>query len=242
MTTSAATAATESLSLDTARLKAARWRRRAGMLSLAGAGVITLAGFLVEPWAATAGDAAEYQAFVDQPTRAMLAAVLLHFGYLLFVPAAFALLPIAVHRGRRLAHVGIVFAVLGAGESGILVIDFYNLAISRSIGAQQAVALGTQQDQVMSGIALIALPSMIGLLLGAVLMAFAQWRGRLVRLWVPIVTTAGMLGITFLGTTFLPAVIACAVLTVGLLAQADGLRRCPDSVYATGGWSGSNDA
>ena len=212
------------------------------MLSLVGAGLLTLAGFLVEPWAVKAGDVAEYQAFVDQPTRAMLAAVLLHFGYLLFVPAAFALLPIAVHRGRRLAHIGIVFAVLGAGESGILVIDFYDLAISRSIGAQQAVAMGAQQDDVLSAIALIALPSTIGLTLGAILMAFAQWRGRLVRLWVPIVTTVGMLGVTFLGTTFLPAVVGCAVLAVGLLAQADGLRRCPDAVYATGGWSGSNDA
>ena len=94
----------------------------------------------------------------------------------------------------------------------------------------------TAATPVMSGIALIAL------LLGAVLMAFAQWLGRLVRLWVPIVSTVGMLGITFLGTTFVPAVAACAVLTIGLLAQADGLRRCPDAVYATGGRSGSNEA
>ncbi len=241
MTTSAAAAAPATLSVDRERLRAARWRRRAGVLSLAGAGLVTLAGFLVEPWGSAPGDLAEYQAFLAQPSRAMLAAVLLHFGYLLFVPAAFALLPIAARRGRRLAHVGIVFAVLGAGESGILVIDFYNLAISRSIGAQRAVELGTQQQDVLSAIALIALPSMIGLALGAILMAFAQWRARLIPVWVPVLTGVGMVGVSFLGTTLVPAVVSCAVLAAGLLGQAVGLGRCPDAVYAAGGPSGSND-
>ena len=233
MTTTAADAAL--VLPDAAQLRAARFRRRAGVLSLAGAGLVTLSGFLVEPWADSAGDRAEYQAFVDSPTRAVVAAVLLHFGYLLFVPAAFALLPVLARRGRRLGHIGICFAVLGAGESGILVIDFYDLAIARSIGAQQAVALGAQQDDVLSGIALIALPSTAGLALGAILLALAQWRARGVRVWVPVAVAVGMVGVVVLGTTFLPAVGSAAVLAVGLLAQADGLRRCPDAVYATGG-------
>jgi hypothetical protein len=220
---------------DVARLATARWRRRAGVLSLAGAGVVTLAGFLVEPWGGRPGDLAEYQAFLAAPTRAMVAAVLLHVGYLLFVPAAFALLPLAVRRGRRLAHLGIVCAVLGAGESGILVIDFYNLAISRAIGAAQAVALGTHQQDVLSGIALIAAPSTFGLALGAILLAFAIWRARVVALWIPVVTTAGMVGLTLLGSTFVPAVASCVLLAVGLLAQAWALARTPDVVYASGG-------
>ena len=214
---------------------AARWRRRAGVLSLAGAGLLTLTGFLVEPWGARAGDLAEYQAFLAHPTRAGVAAVLLHLGYLLFVPAAFALLPLAVRRGRRLAHIGIVFAVLGAGESGILVIDFYNLAISRAIGAQQAVALGTHQQGVLSGVAFIALPSTIGMTLGAILLAFAVWRARVVALWVPVVTALGMLGLNLLATTLVPAVATCTLVAVGMLAQAWALARTPDVVYASGG-------
>lgn len=235
MTTSAVPAVPAVAVPDPDQLAAARWRRRAGVLGLAGAGLITLAGFLVEPWGARPGDLAEYQAFLAHPARAEVAAVLLHFGYLLFVPAAFALLPLAVRRGRRLAHFGIVFAVLGAGESGILVIDFYNLAISRAIGAQQAVALATHQDGVLSGIALIALPSTIGMALGAILLSFAIWRARVVALWVPVVTTLGMLGLAVLATTFVPAVVSCVLVAAGMLAQAWALARTPDVVYASGG-------
>jgi hypothetical protein len=239
MTASAATPAVPSAPPvavpDAGQLTAAHWRRRAGVVSLAGAGLITLLGFLVEPWGARPGDLAEYQAFLAHPGRAEVAAVLLHFGYLLFVPAAFALLPLTARRGRRLGHVGIVFAILGAGESGILVIDFYDLAISRAIGAHQAVALGTHQQGALSGIAAIALPSTVGMTLGAILLAFAVWRARVVALWVPVVTTLGLLGLALLATTFLPAVAACAMVTVGLVAQAWALARTPDVVYASGG-------
>ena len=236
MTTSAAVPAVPSVAVpDPDQLAAARWRRLAGVVSLGGAGLVTLAGFLVEPWGSRPGDLAEYQAFLAHPTRAVVAAVLLHLGYLLFVPAAFALLPLAVRRGRRLAHVGIVFAVVGAGESGILVIDFYNLAISRAIGAHQAVALGAQQQDVLSGVALIALPSTVGMALGAILLAFALRRARVVALWVPLVLTLGMLGLVVLATTLVPAVVACALVAVGMLAQARALARTPDVVYASGG-------
>ena len=163
----------------------------------------------------------------------MVAAVLLHVGYLLLRPCRVRAAPPGRPPGCRLAHIGIVFAVLGAGESGILVIDFYNLAISRAIGAPQAVALGTHQQDVLSGIAVIALPSTVGMALGAILLAFAIWRARVVALWVPLLTTAGMLGLTLLAATFVPAVVACLLVTAGLLAQAWALARTPDAVYAT---------
>jgi hypothetical protein len=235
MTTSAVPAVPSVVVPDPDQLSAARWRRRAGVVSLAGAALFTLAGFLVEPWGSRPGDLAEYQAFLVHPTRAVVAAVLLHLGYLLFAPAAFALLPLVVRRGRRPGHIGIVFAVLGAGESGILVIDFYNLAISRAIGADHAVALASHQQDVLSGVAFLALPSTVGMALGAILLAFAIWRARVVALWVPVVTTLGMLGLVLLATTFVPAVAACALVAVGLLAQAWALARTPDVVYASGG-------
>ena len=51
----------------------------------------------------------------------LLAAVVLHFGYLLLIPAAFALVHLARCGARRLTYTGLVLSVLGAGLSGLLV-------------------------------------------------------------------------------------------------------------------------
>ena len=68
-----------------------RVRRIAAGGSIIGAGVLTLAGFLTCPWEGGATEADYLRSLTGHPTSAMLSMIVLHFGYLLFVPTAFVL-------------------------------------------------------------------------------------------------------------------------------------------------------
>ena len=64
---------------------------------------------------------------------AMLSMVLLHYGYLLFVPTVFVLARLARRRSPKLAAAGLVLGVLGSGLSGLLVTDAYDLSIAQHL-------------------------------------------------------------------------------------------------------------
>ena len=69
---------------------------------------------------------------------AMLSMVLLHYGYLLFVPTVFVLARLARRRSPKLAAAAVVLGVLGSGLSGLLVTDAYDLSIAQHLPLAQA--------------------------------------------------------------------------------------------------------
>src|SRR5262245_8966237 len=104
-----------------------RLRRRASAIAAFGAAGLGLAGFLSCNWENAAGQTAYLQSLIDAPTQSMISMVLLHYGYLLFVPLAFVLARLARRGSPWLAGIGLVLSILGAGLSGFLVTDAYDL-------------------------------------------------------------------------------------------------------------------
>jgi hypothetical protein len=85
---------------------------------------------------------AEYlQTGVDHKEQILWAAVVLHYGYLLLLPAALTLVHLARRRARRTAIAAMLLAGLGAGLSGIVVVDFYDVALANTLPADHAVQI-----------------------------------------------------------------------------------------------------
>ena len=70
-----------------------------------------------------------------------------------------------------------VLAGLGAGLSGIVVVDFYDVALANGLPADEALRICDLAGSYGQG-ALIALPSILGLVVGINLAVFAAWRAR----------------------------------------------------------------
>lgn len=168
-------------------------RRRAAAFSLIGAGVISFAGILATPWENGSGTSTYLKSLVAHPKQAVVAAVLLHFGYLLFVPAAFAMARLARRGARKLSNVGISLAVLGSGLSGLLVTDMYDLSIARHVGTTAGAPISDMTDVPFAplGFVTIGMLTSLGLILGLVLLAVAMRRARLAPLWPALAIFAG---------------------------------------------------
>src|SRR3954453_7641772 len=168
-------------------------RRRAAGLTFLGAGVLSMAGFLATPWEGKSGEETYLNALTAHPRQAIVAACLLHFGYLLFVPAAFTMARLARRGAAKLSAFGISLAVLGSGLSGLLVTDMYDLSIARHVGAKAGTPISDMSGVPFAGLGFVsmALTVSMGLILGLVLLAGAMRRARLAPLWPAIAIFAG---------------------------------------------------
>lgn len=173
-------------------------RRRATGAAFLGAAAITMAGILATPFENSSKQADYLKSLADHPKQAMIAAVLLHFGYLLFVPAAFAMARLARRGARKLTAFGIVFAVLGSGLSGLLVTDIYDLSIAQHAGVQGGVPISNMDGVPLSGLVFISMAALsaAGLSIGLTLLALAMWRSRLAPSWPAIAILVGF-GLSF---------------------------------------------
>ncbi|WP_448627611.1 hypothetical protein [Geodermatophilus sp. URMC 64] len=153
-----------------------RFRRIGGGLTLLASGTLVWASLAMIPY--ENDTTAEYlQTGVDHKELILWAAVVLHYGYLLLLPAALTLVHLARRRARRTAIAAMVLAGLGAGLSGIVVVDFYDVALANSLPADQAVQIWETAAGYGQG-ALLNLPAILGLLVGTNLAVFAAWRAK----------------------------------------------------------------
>jgi len=210
----------------------ARLRRIAAGLTIAGSGVIIFAGFLVTPWEGNSTTTASLRTLAAHPTQAQVAAVLLHFGYLLLVPAAFALVHLARRGARRLTYTGLVFSVLGAGLSGLLVTDFFNLALVQHLPLASAVRVSDAAKQYPLG-ALIGKPSALAAAVGLVLLAAAAWRARWVSWWPAAAILIGWV-VAISGTTLVRAGVGSGLVLFGLAALGARVLRMSDREWEDG--------
>jgi hypothetical protein len=169
------------------------FRRRATGAAFLGAAAITMAGILATPFEHGSSEQAYLKSLVDHPKQAMVAAILLHFGYLLFVPAAFAMARLARRGARKLTAVGISLAVLGSGLSGLLVTDLYDLSIAQHAGIEAGTPISNMDNVPLAsaGFITMGLLTSLGMLVGLALLAGAMWRARLAPIWPAIVIFGG---------------------------------------------------
>jgi hypothetical protein len=209
-----------------------RLRRMAGGLSLLGAGSLTFAGFLVTPWEGSGGTGADLHTLASHATQAQVAALLLHFGYLLLVPVAFTLAYLARRRAGRLSATGLVLSVLGAGFSGLLVTDFFNLALAQQLPLATAVRVADAAKQLPMG-AVLAKPTALAAIIGLVLLVVAAWRAGWISWWPTLVVFAGWV-LAFSGTTLPRAGAGSALVFIGLAVIGWRVLRMTDAEWESG--------
>ncbi|WP_116452946.1 hypothetical protein [Blastococcus litoris] len=207
-----------------------RFRRIGGALSLLGAGTLTCVSLLMIPYQNETH--AEYlQTGVDHRTNILWAAVVLHFGYLLLVPAAFTLVRLARRGAPRTSLVAMVLAGLGSGLSGIIVVDFYDVALANSLPADQALDIWNLAGSYGQG-AIIAASSVFGIALGVNLAVYAAWRARAIPVYPLVLNVVGWVVFTmFSGDPWLPS-IGTGLVAVGLGWAGLIVLKTRDEVWA----------
>jgi hypothetical protein len=208
-----------------------RLRRRAAGVTAIAAGAISLAGILTCPWENAPGETAYLASLLRDPTMAMVSMVLLHWGYLLFVPVIFVLARLARRRSPRLAATGLVLGVIGSGLSGFLVTDAYDLAIAQSLPLEKAAAVSDSVSPF--GMLAMSLPTVAGITLGLVLVFAAMWRARFVS-WVPAVVVLAGWGVGYGAHTLVQAGIGMALVAAAFAWIGIRILRLSDAQFAAG--------
>jgi hypothetical protein len=213
------------------RPASARLPRIAAGLTIVSTGVIIFAGYVATPYGGFT-QAAELRTTAAHPMQTQVAALLLHFGYLLLVPTAFALSHLARRGARRLSYTGLVCSVFGAGLSGLLVTDFFSLALAQHLPLGVAVRVSEAAKQYSLGV-LIAKPSALGALLGLVLLAAAAWRARWVSWWPAAAILIGWV-VAIGGNSLVLAGAGSGIVLLGLAALGVRVLRMTDIEWEDG--------
>jgi hypothetical protein len=208
-----------------------RLRRRASAFAAFGAAGIGLAGFLSCNWENAAGETAYLQSLIDAPTQSMISMVLLHYGYLLFVPLAFVLARLARRGSPRLAGIGLVLSILGSGLSGFLVTDAYDLSIATHLPMDTAVKVSEGASGGAS--VAMAMPTVFGAILGLVVLLAAMWRSRWLTPLPALIMLAGWV-ISFGAHSLVRAGSGYALVAVALVAVGVRIWQMTDREFATG--------
>lgn len=208
-----------------------RFRRRAMAVSIGVGAALTFAGFATTNWEGTSSKADYLHSLSKAPVQSQVAAVLLHFGYMGFLPMLLALGVFARRRAVKLGHVGLGLGLLGAlSLPGLLVTDFYDLAIGQHLPTDKAVEVSDAAQNYGWAIA-IGGPIVMGVFLGMLLLLVAAWRARFLGWWPPLLLVAGLV------VTFTPkllfAVIGSGAVAVVMLTVALRVWRTSDDEWAT---------
>jgi hypothetical protein len=190
-------------------------QRKAAIAVLIGGPLVTLAGMLTTPWEKDTTTVSYHDMIAAHPGQSIVAAILLHFGYLLLLPAALALYLIARQGAPKLATAGGILALIGLGTlPGLLVTDFYDLALAQALPHDQSASIADSVSP--AGMIAIALPSIAGTVLGLTLLGAAAWRAGYARGWVPAAIFIGWFLPLASGTGLVPAAAGAALITLAL--------------------------
>jgi len=174
-----------------------RFRRIGGGLTLIASGTLVFASLAMIPFE-NQTDEAYLQTGVDHTSNILWAMVVL--------PAALTLVRLARRGARKTSLVAMVLAGLGAGISGLVAIDAYDVALANALPMDEALRIWNLAGSYGQG-ALIALPSIAGVAIGTNLAMFAAWKARAIPLLPVVLSVVGWLVFTFFsGDAILPSV------------------------------------
>jgi hypothetical protein len=192
--------------------------------------IVMTAGMAATPWESENEITAYQAALAASPDQTQIAAVLLFFGYALMGLAFLSVLRRAGGAPRALRIPAATLAFCGATMlPGLVVVDFYDLALIQSLPAEQAAAVGERAgDYGLQPV--MQVPAVAGLLLGGILVMLCAWRSGLVGGWAPALVAAGLVAsfAVFSGVTMV-AGASCSVVAYGGIALRLRSARIPSS-------------
>jgi hypothetical protein len=195
--------------------------RLTGICLVVAAALLEL-GYMLTPWESQNTTAAYHDALAEHATMAQAAATVLHFSWIVFVPAVFGIVALLRPRGGKLLAIGGTLAIVGtASMPGLLMSDFFDLAMAQEL--PRAVSVRVSESVGDFGLtALFILPAVFGANVGLVLLVFALWRADVVARWVPFTVLVGSLLTFALGAGVVSFAVGGGLTTIGLVAS--GLR------------------
>jgi len=199
-------------------------------ICLIAASVLLQIGYLVTPWESGEATLASYHdALAAHPDQSLVAATFLHFGWLAWAPAAFGIVALLRPRGGKLLWIAGTLAIVGTvSMPGLLVSDFYDLALAEGLPRAEGVALAERAAEPWMLAVFFQLPAVFGAIVGTTLLAFALWRAGVVGLWVALVVLVGT-AITFALPAGLAAfAIGGTLTTVGFVVAGAQILRLGD--------------
>ena len=213
---------------------ATRFRRRAlGAAAVIG-GLLTAAGFVTTVWETAEGTQAYHDSLVVDPLRSPIAALLLHFGYFGLVPV---LLALGIMTRRRWTVVGNIGLGLGLGGAlalpGLLVTDFYDIALRQSLPAEQAAAVSDAAAALpLAGF--VGGPLIMAMFVGMTVAGIAAWRAGFFH-W----TVASLIALSFVVPFVVPlgtvsGIGQGAFLALFMIAAGVAALRMTDEEWASG--------
>lgn len=213
---------------------ATRFRRRAtGAAGVVG-GLLTAAGFAVTVWETEAGMLAYLDSLAVDPVRSQVSALLLHYGYLGIVPVLLALGIMTRRRNRIAGNVGLALSLPGAlALPGLLITDFYDLAIRRALPAEQAVALADSVQQLeLAGF--IAGPIILATFIGMTVLGVAAWRAGFFH-WLPtLLVPASVIAVMIIPIGMVSGLLQGAGLAVFMVWAGVAALRMTDQEWVSG--------
>lgn len=202
----------------TTALSARRW---AVVLAAALSGVLVLVSMLVDP-APSAEGRELIQGYSEDTTASGLHTNLIHYGFALFLPVAFAVVGLVRGRGAWLANVAALFAVIGLSTlPGLVLLDFTSVAAALETDLDTASAIQERMDELGWFLA-IAVPAFLTSVLAVPLAALAAWRAGLFPWWVPVAAFVAMVA-----PNALPWHVGFVLMALGMLVVAHALWRVP---------------
>lgn len=211
--------------------------RRLTAICLIAAGVLMVIGFAATPWESEQTSRAYHDTLAANADQAQVAAVFLHFGYLMLVPAAFGIMSLLAPRGGWLFKIGAVLAVLGmATLPGLLITDAYDLAMAQELPRDVSVQVSDKVGELPLAM-IMSLPAVVGTIFGMILLFAALWRAGEVPVWVPVLVSVGWI-VSFASFGLVTIVIGGSVMLAGFVLAAIRLV-APEGAAATAGAQGA---
>jgi hypothetical protein len=213
---------------------ATRFRRQAiGAAGVIG-GLLTAGGFATTVWETAEGTQAYHDSLVIDPFRSQVAALLLHFGYLGIVPVLLALGIMTRRRWPVVGNIGLALS-MGGGLAlpGLLVTDFYDIAIRQSLPAEQAAAVSDAAAALpLAGF--VGGPLIMGMFVGMTVLGFAAWRAGFFHwAFAPMVAVSFVVPfVTPMGT--LQGISQGAFLALFMIAAGVAALRMTDEEWVSG--------
>jgi hypothetical protein len=208
-----------------------RFSRIVAAVALLLAPIVTLAGMLATPWEKEATTASYHDALAAHPTQAGVAALILHFGYLLLLPAALGIMHLARRSTPKVAHVGGLLAVIGlASLPGLLVTDYYDLALAQNLPRAESVKIADASMTWPAGVMLAT--TIAPMFFGLVTLMVAAVRAGVARFWAPIAVAVGWILPFASGTGLVPAAAGAALIGVALIPLGLKVARMSDQTWA----------
>jgi hypothetical protein len=209
-----------------------RFSRVVAVFGLIAAPLLTLAGMAATPWEDENTTAAYHDALAAHPDQALIAAMLLHFGFLLLLPASLGMMHLARGASPKLAHVGGLLAVFGlATLPGLLVTDFYDLALAEALPRAQSVPI-SDDAQGSWAAAVLGISGAFPVVIGMIVLAFATWRAGVVPVWAAVLATAGWVAPFVFPIGLLGGIVGGVLLTLGFGWIGVTAARMDDQVWA----------